>query len=533
MKHDMTDEDLEDEWLEEEEDEREHKASGVASWGISLMVHAAVLLILTVIIFAQTLDEDPPPIRAAQIQPPEEKVEEEKETREIETTEITIEAEEVVENPVPVELELVVDEIETEEEEVSEVSAAKGREEAVSASEMGGAGAFMAIGGGGGASGAFGNRSGGGKRRALGRYGGNQASENAVLAALRWFARHQSPNGMWDVDGYPANCPDNPKCEPGEKHTDIGADVAMTGYAVLAFLGAGYDHVTPNKFRKTVKSGVDYLLSQVDETGKFPGVNYTQGIAAMALAEAYGMSNDPKLRDKTQKAINEILRQQNKDPEDPVPESGLSSSGGLGWNYTGPADKNDGSVSGWCVMALKSAKACGLNVGNGLAGSKNYLIKAWRDANPNWKTLDAYSDRSVFPYKWYGGVKGSADKLQLACVGALCSVFLGYKEGDVMLSTLINEIMATQVPEKYPCNTYYMYYNTLGVFMAGGNKWKTWNEKVRPMLINAQRKEDGCFNGSWNYQFTKFHGHNTGRLLSTAYCCLSLEVYYRYVPIGK
>jgi hypothetical protein len=250
----------------------------------------------------------------------------------------------------------------------------------------------------------------------------------------------------------------------------------------------------------------------------------------MALAEAYGMTEDPKLRDPAQRALNVISERQ--------------ANGGaynrLGWDYIeGKVERNDASVSGWCVMALKSGlSGKGLSVSTALEGAKVWLRRQWEASNPNWKDLkDAYTDTSTFAYTWDATnnevkVGAPGQHHDLAPVGALCAVFLGHTAGDMMLETLCNHIMKYQFPTQYPCNTYFMYYNTLAVFMAGGERFKKWNGTVRDMLVNAQRKSNDCFDGSWDWNAEQFHGAMVGRVLSTAYCCLSLEVYYRYKQGG-
>ena len=516
---------LEGEELEGEEEDKE--PNGAIGWFISIGMHALFALIFYYAVFAaKEKDQELPPMRVTTIDPPPKKDEKKDLERQIENrVEINVATEADVAAPIN-NLDVPVEEKTTTEED-TEAEVNKGREEAVASSEMGSTGAFMAIGAGGGAAGMFGNRNGGGKRRALAKGGGSRASESAVDAALRWFKRHQSPNGMWDVEKYPVNCTEAPKCEPGKQHGSSDANVACTGYAVLCFLGAGYDHKTPNKYKTTVEKGLEYLRSIQSGEGELGPRNYEHAVATMALAEAYAMTNDPDLKQPSQKGLNIIMERQAKDGKG-------DSGGGLGWNYKeAQPNRNDSSVTGWCVMALKSGLAGGLNVGSSMEGAKNWLDKTWKAANPEWQKLtDPYTATSNFPYTWDATTDKVSDALNRYPMGALCAVFLGHHSGDIMLDSMINSIMKEQFVTSYPTNTYYMYYNTLAVFQAGGPHWEKWNGTVRDVIVNAQRKGDGCFDGSWDFEGTKFHGSETGRVLSTAYCCLSLEVYYRYKQVG-
>ncbi|MBA3707640.1 MAG: terpene cyclase/mutase family protein [Planctomycetes bacterium] len=519
----------------EEEDDR-RQGSGWAGWLISFTFHALLIGLMTTIYFlVKPPDVDVPPVRVATIEPPPKKEEKPKEERTLETTvELDVQADSDHPNPIS-QLDLPVENSEREEE--SDNPVAKGREEAVADSEMGGSGAFMAIGAGGGSSGMFGSRTGGGKKRAVGKFGGSKGSESAVDAALRWFKKHQSPNGMWDPVKYPANCTEDPKCEPG-KYSNVGdaeTTMAMTGYAVLCFLGAGYDHQTPNKYKAVVKKGLDYMISAQKADGSLGTHNYQNAIATMALAEAFAMTGDPALKTPAQNGVNTILARQNQDlAKAPAAAGTKDPYGGFGWDYSAPNGRSDSSVTGWNVMALKSALAAQLNIGNGMEGAKQWLEKVWKANNPDWAKLDPYKGESVFPYQYMsdqanGGAPGHQG---LACVGAVCAVFLGHHAGDTMLESLCNTIMNKQTPAAYPCNTYYMYYNTLAIFQVGGERFKRWNTTVRDMLVNAQKKGNGCFDGSWDWEGTAFHGYDVGRVLSTAYCCLSLEVYYRYAQVA-
>ena len=531
--------------------EADRKKNGAAAWMISAAVHGVLITVAAFAVFGapKILEQDAPPTRVNAIEPPIKEKEKPKEKRELEAK-VELEAPTEADTPSPVNTLDVPTEV-AEREADSDNPNPKGREEAVADSETGGSGAFMALGAGGGSAGMFGNRSGGGRKRAVGSGGGSRGSEGAVEASLRWLKRHQSPDGKWDAVQYFQNCTEGAKCEPGKYYEGKGAQgeadihAALTGYALLCFLGAGYDHKTPNKYRNTVKKGVEWLLAAQQPDGLLGARNYAHPIAVMALAEAYAMTADPALRAPAQKGIDAILARQNRSGGDDK-EYGDR----LGWDYSTATRRNDSSVTGWNIMALKSGLAGGLNIGRGMDGARKWLEEAWHASNAvpqgtfkAWKEITAY-DQSRFAYVWNTGdaafepghgwaakPASAYDGRSLESVGLVCGVFLGRTSGDTLIESLANSVMEYQMPSKYPCNTYYMYYNTMAIFQLGGDRWTKWNGVVRDMLVNAQRKGSDCFDGSWDCEGTVFPGSSTGRVLSTVYNTLCLEVYYRYAQV--
>lgn len=513
-----------DQYMDEEDNEYDNKTAAVSAWGVSLVIHATCLALLSFIVLFMVNKDDQAPLMITMVDPIEQKEPEDRDLvqvdPEITITDITDDKEQLI-----TDLDIEMPEIVTEEV-VDFQEEAKGRDDAVAQSEMGGAAFFQNIGAGGSASGAFGRQRGGDRNTGIRGYGKNaKATQDALDAALRWLMRHQSPNGMWDSDGYSINCQDgNPMPPGGTAKGD--EDIAMTGYALLCFLGAGYDHRTANRYQTVVKKGIDWLVAMQKPDGLLGERNYEHPVAAMALAEAYGMTNDPNLRDPAQRAIDIILARQVKENDDPY--------SGLGWDYNAPKiSRMDTSVTGWNVMALKSAKVSGLDVGHGIDGSVRWLQGAWKAANPGWETLDPYG-KSVFPYTW-NAQTDAVKKDHLSFAGALCSVFVHHDE--VMLYTLLNDMTERWFDtERYKTNSYALYYASLASYQGQNGHWKEkWgNEDTGfvPWLLAEQYKTDDCHNGTWPWHNERWHGAETSPVLIHCYKTLALSVAWRYLPLS-
>jgi hypothetical protein len=86
----------------------------------------------------------------------------------------------------------------------------------------------------------------------------------------------------------------------------------------------------------------------------------------------------------------------------------------------------------------------------------------------------------------------------------------------------------SELPGEANFNLYYWYYATFSMYQLQGVYWQRWNEALRTTLVNLQVKE-GPLAGSWNTN--DLWGGHGGRVYTTALASLTLEVYYRFLPL--
>ena len=100
--------------------------------------------------------------------------------------------------------------------------------------------------------------------------------------------------------------------ERKETGQQLVSDTAATGLALLAFQGAGFNH-KEYFYSEKLNRAITFLVEHQKENGDLyiesdKNSNescrlYSHGIATLALTEAYGMTQDPKLKKAAQKAI--------------------------------------------------------------------------------------------------------------------------------------------------------------------------------------------------------------------------------------
>lgn len=356
-------------------------------------------------------------------------------------------------------------------------------------------------------------------------FGGNAETDAAVFTGLKWLQKQQLPDGSWSFD----------KVTSGKAGSLKGCDTGATGMVLLTFLGAGQTHLAGD-YKQTVYNGLLYLMKQVDANNNAADLRsgepnhakmYAHCIATLALCEGYamakgqlkdGLPDDAEGKRKTTAERNEerrkvaLLRQFEEKLKNAAQLAtnfivlGQGKAGG--WRYT-PRQSGDTSVTGWAVMALHSAYVGGLQVPtNTIRGANLYLTRVQVD--------DGYQ---------YGYTDKTPNRPATSAVGLLCRIYLnrnhpGIPKGVDYLSSVGPNLN----------NMYFNYYATQVLHHWGGDAWEKWNLKNREQLVKAQRMT-GAAKGSW--PATGGHSALGGDILQTCFCVMTLEVYYRHLPIYR
>ncbi len=372
----------------------------------------------------------------------------------------------------------------------------------------------------------FARRQPGQRREFAEKYGGSAATESAVERGLAFLSRYQFPDGRWRFDAVPQGMVPFPELS----RFQFRADTAATALAVLAFLGAGYTHLE-GQYQSQVARGLEWLLqiqqgdgslfSAETEPNRGPRM-YAHGIATIALCEAYGMTQDFALKAPAEKAVQFIVEAQD-------PRFG-------GWRYTKHPDRSDWvkesdtSVSGWQLLALRSAQLAGLSVPRESLAKVN-------------KWLDVASLERGAKYCYSPFVQPTPESpdprqpsLAMTAEGLLMRLILGWNRNVPQLQQgaqfLTGNLPVMDVRSQGQRDAYYWYYATQVLFHFQGDLWQRWNQKMQEVLLATQLAE-GPFEGSWDplQPVPDRWAHAGGRIYVTALHLLMLEVYYRHLPL--
>jgi hypothetical protein len=325
------------------------------------------------------------------------------------------------------------------------------------------------------------------------------------------------------VVGYTAKC--SQVCAPNPGHEDF--DAGVTGLSILAFLGAGYSHLSKDTFDgicfgDVVRKGMQWMMSHQDPEGCIGSRSamkymYNHTICALALSEAYGLTGSNLFKDQAQRAVDFTVASQNP---------------GKGWRYSYKCGDNDSSVTGWAAMVLKSAEISNLV----FPKSAYDGTRAWYD-----EATEASYGRVGYTQAGTGKVfiPGKNEQFDhnevLTSIGVMSRIFIDKDRKDPRLSTGC-ELLLRQKPEWKgdAIDFYYWYYASLALFQfdgPSGGKWRSWNEDMKTALVLNQNKlTTGCRTGSWE-PADLWARHSGGRVYSTAINALTLEVYYRYANV--
>ncbi len=234
-------------------------------------------------------------------------------------------------------------------------------------------------------------------------------------------------------------------------------DDGLKALTLLAYLGAGYTCKHPTKHRALVAGLASELAKLQKKDGRFSDDILTHALVCLALCESHAM--DKGKVDAAQKGIKFLRARQ-------LPNGGIPARVG--------GRKADNLTTIFAIMAGKSAKLGGLKVNMGIFRG----LHKWLRARPDKKTGKVL------------GPDGKPDMAVFAGV-AMSLMLMGIRCEDPQVARMIKAVAAAPPSHGKP-DFLYWYFGTMVCFNAGGDVWKGWNKaNINALLDYAYARFGG------------------------------------------
>ncbi len=297
--------------------------------------------------------------------------------------------------------------------------------------------------------------------------------------------------------------------EDGSFPGNYGRTPGVVGLAGMSFLAAGY--LTDNPvYGPTILRCLEFLLHCQRDNGYITARQgsdkgmYSHAIATLLFSELSGMVSpeyQAQIDQALPKALAVIISAQNVDkPED---HQG-------GWRYEPTSRDSDLSVSGWTLMALRSARINGAripaeNIENGVQYILN-LQDREGDARGGFRYMRDRRGNNAYMTVQSG-------------LAVLCLQLTGHHDSEEVEMGRRFMLQRYQRLAGIGNEMYGLYYYAQASFQSGGELWERFAEWMYERYLPRQRD-----NGSWPQE------QNTPAY-STSMVLLSLTVPYRQLPI--
>jgi hypothetical protein len=303
-------------------------------------------------------------------------------------------------------------------------------------------------------------------------------TNRAVENGLAYLKSQQNPDGSFGRGAYSRN-------------------VAVCSLAGLAFMARGS---TPGRgpHGEEVNRCVSFVLDHVRESGYIiapeaasHGPMYGHGFATLFLAEVYGMSSEPALREKLVHAVDLIVRTQNDEG---------------GWRYEPKRQDADISVTICQIMALRAARNAGIFVPSETVDRCIEYVKRSQNADGGFMYQLTAPGDSRFPR---------------SAAGVVALYSAGIYEGEEIekgLDYLMQQLPQSKTLQMEAHYFYGHYYAVQAMWQAGGERWQRYYPAIHDALLARQRPD-----GAWFDQISAEYG--------TAMGCIVLQMPNNYVPI--